>query len=61
MDSLISHLKGLGEFLDDKSKEKKGGRAGGNVVSCQTKALHQATGAGGTTMTWRMMTDGGKR
>lgn len=52
---------GLDGFLDDKSKDKKGGRGAANIVSCQTWALHQVTGAGGTTVTWRMMTDGGER
>lgn len=52
---------GLGEFLDDISKDKKGGRGAANIASCQTRALHQVTGAGGTTVTWRMMTDGGER
>lgn len=53
----------LGWVLDDKSKDKKGGGVGGwgagNIASCQAGALNQATGAGGTTVTWRMMTDGG--
>lgn len=51
----------LCEFLDDKSKDKKGGGGAANIESCQTRALHQVTGAGGTTVTWRMMTDGGER
>lgn len=52
---------GLGEFLDDKNKDKEGGRGAANIVSCQTGALHQVTGAGGTTVTWRMTTDEGER
>lgn len=51
----------LGWVFGWQKQRQKGGRRGTNIVSCQTGALHQATGAGGTPVTWRMMTDGGGR
>lgn len=49
----------LGWGFGWKKRRQKGGVA--NRLSCQTGALHQATGAGGTTETCRMMTDEGWR
>lgn len=58
-DLSISHLKAWVSFWMEKAKTK--GMGGGNKLSCQVGALHQATGAGGTTVACRMMTVGAWR
>lgn len=58
-DLSISHLKAWVSFWMTKAKTK--GMGGANILSCQMGAFHQATGAGGTTVTCRMMTDRGWR
>lgn len=57
-DLSICHLEAWMTFWMTKAKTK-GMWRGANILSRQMGALHQATGAGGTTVMCRMMTDGG--